>query len=70
LRAFADQAAVAIALVRTTEHLGALLEINRAIIAATSQDALLGTIVEPLKKAISFEWAALNLPEPELKEFA
>ena len=65
LRAFADQAAVAIALARTADHLRMLLEINNTIIATTSAEILLHSIAESLHRAVQFDWAALALHVPE-----
>ena len=65
LRAFADQAAVAIALARTADHLRILLEMNNTVVATTSPEALLHSIAESLRRGVQFDWAALALHVPE-----
>jgi formate hydrogenlyase transcriptional activator len=54
---------------RTADHLRTLLEINNAIITNLSQEALLGSIAEALRRFIPFERAALTLYLPDRKAF-
>ena len=46
---------------RTAERLRALLEINNAIITNLSEEALLRTIAEALRRVVPFDRAALTL---------
>lgn len=49
---------------RTAEHLQTLLEINNAIITNLSQEALLRSIAESLRRVVPFDRAALTIYQP------
>ena len=49
---------------RTAEHLRTLLEINNAIITKLSQEALLRSIAEALRRVVPFDRAALTIYQP------
>ncbi len=53
----------------TADHLRTLLEINNAIITNLSQEALLSSIAEALRRVVPFERAALTLYLPDKKVF-
>lgn len=69
LRAFADQAAVAITTVRNAGQLRALLDLNNALIGHLSQESLLRAVSEALHRAVSFDWIAIALYTPEKDVF-
>ncbi len=54
---------------RTADHLRTLLEINNAIITNLSQEALLRSIAEALRRVVPFDRAALTLYLPDKKVF-
>jgi formate hydrogenlyase transcriptional activator len=54
---------------RTADHRRTLLEINNAIITHLSQEALLRSVVEALRRVVSFERAALTLYLPDKDVF-
>jgi formate hydrogenlyase transcriptional activator len=54
---------------RTAEHLQTLLDINNAIITNLSQEALLRSIAEALRRAVPFDRAAVALYQPDKNVF-
>lgn len=54
---------------RTAEHLRTLLEINNAIITNLSQEALLRSIAESLRRVVPFDRAAVALYQPDRNIF-
>jgi formate hydrogenlyase transcriptional activator len=54
---------------RTADHLRTVLEINNAIITNLSQEALLHSIAEALRRVVPFERAALTIYLPDKKVF-
>lgn len=54
---------------RTADHLRTLLEINNAIITNLSQEALLRSMAEALRRVVPFDRAALTLYHPDKDVF-
>lgn len=54
---------------RTADHLRTLLEVNNAIITNLSQEALLRSIAEALRRVVPFDRAALTLYQPDKDVF-
>jgi GAF domain-containing protein len=61
MRAYEEIGALNVRVERTAERLRALLEINNAIITNLSEEALLRTIAEALRRVVPFDRAALTL---------
>jgi formate hydrogenlyase transcriptional activator len=64
VRAYEEIGALNKQVARTAEHLQTLLEINNAIITNLSQEALLRSIAESLRRVVPFDRAALTIYQP------